>query len=107
MRRTPVIAIGLICLAFGLGYSPVHAAGPTNVCGTLPATSIWSAADAPYVICATGLLSAHQFPPYDGQLRQDVYLMAATGAHMLSNGDSPAGPDVVSPRIYREFGAAI
>ena len=29
--------------------------------------------------------------------------MAATGAHMVSNGDSPAGPDLVSPRIYREF----
>jgi MtaA/CmuA family methyltransferase len=29
--------------------------------------------------------------------------MAATGAHMVSSGDSPAGPDLVSPRIYREF----
>jgi uroporphyrinogen decarboxylase len=29
--------------------------------------------------------------------------MAATGAHMLSSGDSPAGPDLVSPRIYRAF----
>jgi uroporphyrinogen decarboxylase len=32
-----------------------------------------------------------------------VELMAGAGAHMISNGDSPAGPDVVSPRIYREF----
>ena len=30
-------------------------------------------------------------------------LMAATGADMLSSGDSPAGPDLVSPAIYREF----
>src|ERR1039458_2453790 len=30
-------------------------------------------------------------------------LMSATGAHMLSNGDSAAGPSVVSPRIYRRF----
>ena len=29
--------------------------------------------------------------------------MAEAGAHMLSNGDSPAGPSVVSPRIYRAF----
>lgn len=32
-----------------------------------------------------------------------VELMAWAGAHMVSNGDSPAGPDVVSPRIYRAF----
>jgi uroporphyrinogen decarboxylase len=29
--------------------------------------------------------------------------MSKTGAHMVSNGDSAAGPSVVSPRIYREF----
>ena len=34
---------------------------------------------------------------------QFIRLMAATGAHMVSSGDSPAGPDLVSPRIYREF----
>lgn len=34
---------------------------------------------------------------------QFVTLMAAAGAHMVSNGDSPAGPELVSPRIYREF----
>lgn len=34
---------------------------------------------------------------------QFIRLMAATGAHMVSNGDSPAGPSMVSPRIYREF----
>ena len=36
---------------------------------------------------------------------QFVRLMAATGAHMVSSGDSPAGPDLVSPRIYRAFAA--
>jgi MtaA/CmuA family methyltransferase len=30
-------------------------------------------------------------------------LMAATGADMVSNGDSPAGPDLVSPGMYEEF----
>jgi uroporphyrinogen decarboxylase len=34
---------------------------------------------------------------------QFLRLMSATGAHMLSNGDSAAGPSVVSPRIYRRF----
>jgi MtaA/CmuA family methyltransferase len=34
---------------------------------------------------------------------QFVRLMAATGAHMVSSGDSPAGPDLVSPRVYRAF----
>jgi MtaA/CmuA family methyltransferase len=29
--------------------------------------------------------------------------MAATGAHMLSNGDSPAGPDMLSPRFYSSY----
>jgi len=30
-------------------------------------------------------------------------LMAATGADMVSNGDSPAGPDLISPAMYAEF----
>jgi MtaA/CmuA family methyltransferase len=34
---------------------------------------------------------------------QFIRLMAATGAHMVSNGDSPAGPNLVSPRLYRTF----
>jgi len=34
---------------------------------------------------------------------QFVRLMAETGAHMASCGDSPAGPSLVSPRMYREF----
>jgi len=34
---------------------------------------------------------------------QFVRLMAAAGAHMVSSGDSPAGPDLVSPRLYRAF----
>ena len=34
---------------------------------------------------------------------QFLKLMARTGCHMLSNGDSPAGPDVLSPRLYGEF----
>jgi uroporphyrinogen decarboxylase len=34
---------------------------------------------------------------------QFVRLMAATGAHMVSSGDSPAGPDLVSPRLFRDF----
>jgi len=34
---------------------------------------------------------------------QFLRLMAAAGAHMLSNGDGPAGPSLVAPRIYREF----
>jgi uroporphyrinogen decarboxylase len=34
---------------------------------------------------------------------QFIRLMAATGAHMLSNGDSPAGPDMLSPRFYTTY----
>jgi MtaA/CmuA family methyltransferase len=34
---------------------------------------------------------------------QLIRLMAATGVHMVSNGDSPAGPSLVSPRMYRTF----
>lgn len=34
---------------------------------------------------------------------QFIRLMAAAGAHMVSNGDSPAGPSVVSPGIYRSY----
>lgn len=35
-------------------------------------------------------------------VKQFITLMAATGAHMVSNGDSTAGPDVISPAIYRK-----
>jgi uroporphyrinogen decarboxylase len=31
--------------------------------------------------------------------------MSTTGAHMTSNGDSVAGPELVSPEIYRRFAA--
>ena len=34
---------------------------------------------------------------------QFLRLMARAGAHMLSNGDGPAGPDMLSPRLYRTF----
>jgi MtaA/CmuA family methyltransferase len=34
---------------------------------------------------------------------QFVELMAATGVHMVSNGDSPAGPELISPRLYRKY----
>lgn len=34
---------------------------------------------------------------------QFLDLMAGTGAHMLSNGDSPAGPDMISPEMYAGF----
>jgi MtaA/CmuA family methyltransferase len=34
---------------------------------------------------------------------QFIELVAATGVDMLSNGDSPAGPEMVSPAMYRKF----
>jgi uroporphyrinogen decarboxylase len=34
---------------------------------------------------------------------QFVRLMAATGCDMVSNGDSPAGPDLISPQMYERF----
>ena len=34
---------------------------------------------------------------------QFVRLMAGAGAHMLSSGDSPAGPDLVSPAMYAAY----
>jgi MtaA/CmuA family methyltransferase len=47
---------------------------------------------------------AHRLLEYCEQAtRQFLGLMSETGAHMLSNGDSMAGPDMVSPRIYHEF----
>ncbi len=32
-----------------------------------------------------------------------ISLMAQTGAHMVSNGDSASGSDMISPDLYREF----
>lgn len=37
---------------------------------------------------------------------QFIRLMAATGCDMVSNGDSPAGPDMISPEMYRDFALA-
>jgi uroporphyrinogen decarboxylase len=34
---------------------------------------------------------------------QFIELMAETGADMLSNGDSPAGPELISPEMYSRF----
>lgn len=34
---------------------------------------------------------------------QFIGLMAAAGAHMVSNGDSAAGPSLISPQLYRRF----
>lgn len=32
-----------------------------------------------------------------------IELMSEAGAHMTSNGDSPAGPEMISPEMYRTF----
>ncbi|MEN8193860.1 MAG: uroporphyrinogen decarboxylase family protein [Bacteroidota bacterium] len=34
---------------------------------------------------------------------QFIKLMAETGADMVSNGDSPAGPELISPEMYEKF----
>lgn len=34
---------------------------------------------------------------------QFLDLMAGAGSHILSNGDSPAGPDLISPALYRKY----
>ena len=34
---------------------------------------------------------------------QFVTMMAETGAHMISHGDSPAGPDMISPDMYVKY----
>lgn len=38
-----------------------------------------------------------------GVTKQMIRLMSESGADMLSNGDSPAGPDMISPEMYRKF----
>jgi uroporphyrinogen-III decarboxylase len=46
----------------------------------------------------------HQLLKYCAEVTcQFIKLMARTGAHMLSNGDSPAGPDMLSPRLYSSY----
>lgn len=46
----------------------------------------------------------HDLLRYCAQVsEQFIRLMAETGADMVSNGDSPAGPELISPRLYREF----
>ncbi len=46
----------------------------------------------------------HQLLRYaTGVTIQFIRLMSETGCHMLSNGDSMAGPELISPRLYRAF----
>ena len=46
----------------------------------------------------------HRLLEYTTRVTNDfLSLMASTGAHMLSNGDSLASPDMVSPAVYRQF----
>ncbi|MFA6128293.1 MAG: uroporphyrinogen decarboxylase family protein [Bacteroidales bacterium] len=35
--------------------------------------------------------------------RQFIRLMAQTGCDMISNGDSPAGPDLIPPELYKQY----
>ncbi|MCC6588544.1 MAG: uroporphyrinogen decarboxylase family protein [Bryobacterales bacterium] len=47
---------------------------------------------------------AHRLLEYCTEaVTQFIGLMAGTGVEMVSNGDSPAGPSVVSPGVYRKF----
>jgi MtaA/CmuA family methyltransferase len=47
---------------------------------------------------------AHQLLDYCADITlQFIRLMAQTGAHMISNGDSMAGPELISPAMFREF----
>lgn len=48
--------------------------------------------------------AAHSLLAYcESATKQFIRLMSETGCHMVSNGDSMAGPSMVSPRVYREF----
>lgn len=49
---------------------------------------------------------AHGLLDYCAQAAlQFIQAMSEAGAHMVSNGDSLAGPEVISPRMYRQFAA--
>lgn len=46
----------------------------------------------------------HRLLDYCGQATEQlIRLMALTGVDMVSNGDSPAGPAMISPAMYRQF----
>lgn len=48
--------------------------------------------------------SVHELLRYAREVTvQFVNLMAQTGAHMISNGDSPAGSDMIHPDFYRTY----
>jgi MtaA/CmuA family methyltransferase len=48
--------------------------------------------------------SAHELLQYCTDVScQFIRLMADTKCHMVSNGDSPAGPEMISPAMYRKF----
>jgi MtaA/CmuA family methyltransferase len=46
----------------------------------------------------------HELLEYSTSLTlQFIHLMSETGAHMTSNGDSTAGPELISPAMFRAF----
>ena len=59
--------------------------------------------ESPEAVARSFIRAVEEFD-YDGILL-DIDTVTLAGAHMVSNGDSLAGPDVVSPRMYRQFAA--
>jgi len=57
-----------------------------------------------YIDLILNEMEAFQLLDYcTGITSQFIELMAETGADMVSNGDSPAGLDLISPEMYRKF----
>lgn len=52
----------------------------------------------------TDPVNAHKLLEFCTLVVKDfIKLFAESGAHMISNGDSPAGPEMISPDLYMEF----
>src|ERR1017187_342914 len=105
--RYPVVqvwveAVRLLCAHFG---NEVFIRGNCDQCPFALAALVRGMEGGPTDIMDPELEPfAHHLLDYCTEATsQFLRLMSATGAHMLSNGDSAAGPSVVSPRIYRRF----
>ncbi|MCO5349851.1 MAG: uroporphyrinogen decarboxylase family protein [Bryobacteraceae bacterium] len=95
-------AVRLLRAAFG---GAVYIRGNCDQCPFALASQVRGAADwMMELMDPDNEERAHELLEYcTGVTVQFLELMAGAGADMLSNGDSAAGPSLVSPRLYRTF----
>ena len=100
--QTCLQAVRLLVERFG---GEIYVRGNCDQLAFSLATMVCGAAEFYMDLCSPEKESwVHELLEYCTQAAlQYIRLMAQTGCDMVSNGDSPAGPDLISPAMYERF----